>query len=179
MQRVDHGSIRRKRHPHQSDASGHGTRLSSGVPPHETIMSSKRNRTPAITVCRSDYDQLTSLADASFPRHPAVSELLLGELDRARIVDDVNLRPDIARIGSTLDYSTDQGYALSVTLVLPKYADISRGFVSILTPIGVALLGLSPGQSIDWLTTNGARHTLTIARVSQASLPGSASFSGS
>ena len=130
-------------------------------------MSNRRSRKPAISVCQSDYHRLSSLAEAFYARNPAVAEELLSELDRARVVDDAKLKPDTARIGSTLHYSTDTGDERNVTLVFPKYADISRGYVSILTPIGVALLGLSPGQSIDWTSTLGERHRLTVNRVSQ------------
>ncbi|GGB80009.1 nucleoside diphosphate kinase regulator [Henriciella pelagia] len=130
-------------------------------------MSNRRSRKPAITVCQTDFDRLSSLAEALHARNPAVAEELLGELDRARIVDDAKLKPYTARIGSTLHYSTDTGDERNVTLVLPKDADISKGYVSILTPIGVALLGLAPGQSIDWTSTHGERHKLTVNRVSQ------------
>lgn len=134
-------------------------------------MNSTHTRKPAITLCRSDHERLTSLADASVGRYPAIAEFLLDELDRARIVEDDELESEFARLGSTLHYTTDHGNTVSVTLVLPKYADISRGYVSILTPIGVALLGLSPGQSIDWITNHGVRHTLTVNQVTQT--PGS------
>lgn len=135
---------------------------------HENLMNTKRTRKPAISVCRSDHDRLSSLAEVLYSRNPAVAEELLAELDRARVVEDSKLKPAIARIGSTLHYSTDIGDTRSVTLVFPKHADISKGYVSILTPIGVALLGLSPGQSIDWTSTNGERHKLTVDSVDQA-----------
>jgi regulator of nucleoside diphosphate kinase len=130
-------------------------------------MKTKRTRKPAISICRSDHDRLSSLAEAFYSRNPALTEELLGELDRARIVDDFKLKATVARLGSTLHYSTNTGDERSVTLVLPKDADISTGCVSILTPIGVALLGLSPGQSIDWILTNGERRKLTVDVVSQ------------
>jgi regulator of nucleoside diphosphate kinase len=59
------------------------------------------------------------------------------------------------------------GEGTTVTLVFPGDADIAEGKVSILTPIGTALLGLSPGQSIDWLARDGRSHRLSILSVQQ------------
>jgi regulator of nucleoside diphosphate kinase len=130
-------------------------------------MSSKHSGKPAISVCQSDFDLLSALADAFYAHNPSVAEELLAELDRARVIDDDAFPSTVARIGSTLRYSADTGDKRLATLVLPKYADISKGYVSILTPIGVALLGLSPGQSIEWISPHGDRHTLTVENVGQ------------
>ena len=65
------------------------------------------------------------------------------------------MRDDVVRMGSTLRYVTDSGEDRTVTLVFPAEADIAAGKISILTPIGAALLGLSEGQSIHWQTRNG------------------------
>jgi regulator of nucleoside diphosphate kinase len=50
-------------------------------------------------------------------------------------------------------------------LVFPGQADIAAGKISILTPIGAALIGLSQGQSIDWKTRDGRSRQLTILSV--------------
>jgi regulator of nucleoside diphosphate kinase len=52
--------------------------------------------------------------------------------------------------------------------VLPPEADISAGRISVLTPIGAALIGLSPGQSIDWETRDGRVGRLTVESVEAA-----------
>jgi regulator of nucleoside diphosphate kinase len=124
-----------------------------------------RRRKPAITISRSDHETLVRLADAVAERNPAVSEELTAELDRARVVADNHMRGDVVRMGSTLRYVTDSGEDRTVTLVFPAEADISAGKVSILTPIGVALIGLSPGQSIDWEARDGRIHRLTVESV--------------
>jgi regulator of nucleoside diphosphate kinase len=94
-----------------------------------------------------------------------VAEELTAELDRARVVADASMRDDVVRMGSTLSYATDTGETRTVTLVFPAEADISAGRVSILTPIGAALIGLSPGQSIDWEARDGRVHRLTVESV--------------
>ena len=120
---------------------------------------------PSIVVAQSDHRRLTGLAETALARSPEVSEQLFAELDRARVEPDHRVGPGIVRMGSTVGYRTDGGEARTVTLVFPGEADISAGKVSILTPIGVALLGLSARQSIDWIARDGRRHLLTVESV--------------
>ncbi|MNW16687.1 nucleoside diphosphate kinase regulator [compost metagenome] len=56
-----------------------------------------------------------------------------------------------------------------MTLVFPKDADISEGRISVLTPIGTALLGLSAGQTMGWTARDDRRHTLTVLAVYRTS----------
>jgi regulator of nucleoside diphosphate kinase len=122
-------------------------------------------RKPAITVTRSDHDRLTRLADSFVGRNTALADQLLDELERARIVEDDRLRADAVRMGSTLRFTTDAGEDRTVTLVFPDEADIAEGRVSVLTPVGVALIGLTAGQSIDWVARDGRRRRLTVEEV--------------
>jgi regulator of nucleoside diphosphate kinase len=124
-------------------------------------------RKPPITVSQSDHEALTRLADSIAERNPAVSEALLAELDRAKIVADDRVRPDIVRMGSSLRYTTDTGEDRNVTLVFPAEADIAQGRISILTPVGAALIGLSQGQSIDWAARDGRVHRLTVESIGE------------
>lgn len=126
---------------------------------------SNGRRKPPITICQSDLDALTRLAESVADSNPVVSEELLAELDRAKIVADARLPADVVRMGSTLHYRTDGGEARTVTLVFPAEADISQGRISVLTPIGAALIGLSQGQSIDWTARDGRVHRLTVESV--------------
>lgn len=122
-------------------------------------------RKPAITMTRSDHQSLSRLAESRAARDPETSEQLLAELDRARVVEDRRIAADVVRMGSTLQFTTDAGEDRTVTLVFPGEADIAMGKVSILTPIGAALIGLSVSQSIDWMSRDGRSHRLTVARV--------------
>jgi regulator of nucleoside diphosphate kinase len=125
----------------------------------------KKNRKPAIAVTRTDNERLWRLAESFADRNPAVAEELLAELDRAKIVEDGRLAPDVVRMGSSLRFTSDLGEDRNVTLVFPGEADIAEGKVSVLTPIGVALIGLSEGQSIDWTARDGRIHRLTVEAV--------------
>jgi len=124
-----------------------------------------KRRKPAITVTRSEHARLSRLAESHASRNPDVADELLAELERARIVADEKIGPDIVRMGSTLRFTSDLGEDRRVTLVFPGEADIAAGKISILTPIGAALIGLSAGQSIDWTARDGHVHRLTVETV--------------
>lgn len=123
------------------------------------------HRKPAIIVTQSDHERLVRLAEANSARNPEVSEELLTELDRARVVQDGKIAADVVCMGSTLRFTSDLGEDRTVTLVFPGEADIAAGKISILTPIGAALIGLSAGQSIDWTARDGRVHRLTVETV--------------
>ena len=127
----------------------------------------KTRRKPNIRISKTDHQRLSALASAVAPRNPDAADELLAELDRARIVADGSVSSDIIQMGSTVTFKPDTGDAKTVTLVFPGMADISEGKVSILTPIGTALIGLSTGQSILWTTRDGHRHELSVLAVSQ------------
>lgn len=125
----------------------------------------KSPRKPAITVGTEDYNRLSDLAAAIEARTPALAAELQAEMDRARIVADHRVPAGVVRMGSTVDYETEDGQRRRVQLVFPVEADIAAGRVSILTPIGTALIGLSAGQSIEWTARDGRRHALTVIGV--------------
>lgn len=131
-----------------------------------------KRRKPPIAITRSDHERLTRLAESVSARNPELADELFAELDRARVVTDKALSPGVVRMGSTLRFTTDAGESRQVTLVFPGEADIAEGKISILTPIGAALIGLSAGQSIDWTARDGRTHRLTVEDVEA---PGAAS----
>ncbi len=127
-----------------------------------------RRRKPAITLSRTDHERLWRLAESFADRNPNAAEALLAELDRARVVADASLSASIVRMGSTLRFTTDAGEDRTVTLVYPGEADIAAGKISVLTPIGAALIGLAAKQSIDWESRDGRVHRLTVESVGMA-----------
>jgi len=124
----------------------------------------KRHK-PAIVMTRSDHERLWRLAESYTAKNPDVADELLMELDRAHVVEDGQIADDVVRMGSTLRFTSDLGEDRRVTLVFPGEADIAEGKISILTPIGAALIGLSAGQSIDWTARDGRTHRLTVNSV--------------
>jgi len=127
----------------------------------------RTRRKPNIRISKTDHERLSALASAVVARNPDASDELFAELDRARIVADGSVPADTVRMGSTVTFKPDTGDARTVTLVFPGKADISEGKVSILTPIGTALIGLSTGQSITWTARDGHRHELSVLAVGQ------------
>lgn len=121
---------------------------------------------PEIVVGDSDYARLTNLANAALETVPDTAEELLSELDRAKVVADESVPGDVVRMGSIVEFSAGADRK-RVTLVFPQDADIAAGKVSVLTPVGAALIGLAKGESISWTARDGTSHELTILSVEQ------------
>lgn len=130
-----------------------------------TTLKTANRKKPRISISDVDLPRLTRLADAIADRSPDLADELLGELERAKVVKAAALPDDVVRMGSTVTYLADDGQRMTITLVFPADADIATGRVSILTPIGTALLGLSPGQSMEWTARDQRRHRLSVERV--------------
>ena len=122
---------------------------------------------PEIILSTADHHQLNILAMAGLNHTPEQSDNLLYELERARVLDANSVPADIVRMGSTVRYRTDAGQEPQVTVVYPVDADIAEGRISVLTPVGTALIGLRVGQSITWRDRAQKRHMLTVLEVVQ------------
>jgi regulator of nucleoside diphosphate kinase len=125
-----------------------------------------RQNKPMIVISDVDEGRLSGLAATISNRMPDLSDDLLTELERAKIIPHHLMPEKVVRMGSTLEYAADDSQRRQVTLVYPGDADIAQGKISILTPIGTALIGLSEGQSIDWAARDGRQHRLTVITVS-------------
>jgi regulator of nucleoside diphosphate kinase len=120
---------------------------------------------PPLVIGEIDHRNLISLALAMEKTSPDVSTSLLAELDRARVVPQDKVPARAVRMGSSVVFQTNGGSERRITLVLPGEADIDSGRISIMTPIGAALIGLSTGQSIRWRARDGREQELTIVEV--------------
>lgn len=123
---------------------------------------------PDIVVTPEDHNRLSILASDALERFPDAAQELLVELDRAKVVPADELPSNVIRMGSGVEFQSDDGKTRKVRLVFPGEADIDAGKVSILTPIGAALIGLAEGQSITWTTRDGTSRELTILAVESA-----------
>jgi regulator of nucleoside diphosphate kinase len=94
-------------------------------------------------------------------RAPGAGELL-DQLERASIVD--KLPDDVIGMNSVVTFLFDGAAYRSFKLVYPHEADIAQKRISVLTPVGAMLLGLTEGQTIDW-ESGERRHRLSIERV--------------
>ena len=123
---------------------------------------------PRILVSQADEKRLTAIATAASQRVPEASAALLSELERADVWPETAMPADVVRIGSIIEFEVDDGRRLKVQLVLPENADINARRISVLTPVGAALIGLSPGQAMGWLGNDGKERLLTVLAVSRS-----------
>jgi len=124
-------------------------------------------RRPKVVIAEETLERLEALADGAYHRNPDLADRLLEELGRARIARTGKLPANVVTMGRDVTYRDEaSGEEKTVTLVFPEDADISRGLVSVLTPIGIALLGLAEHASLPWQTRSGETRTLTIIKVS-------------
>ncbi|WP_018701079.1 nucleoside diphosphate kinase regulator [Amorphus coralli] len=126
---------------------------------------------PSVTVLKEDHERLVRMASGLLSKNPDLAEDLLGELERARIVATSEEAGVTVQMGSTVTFSTEDGGSRVVRLVYPDEADIARGCISILTPIGTALLGLPIGGQIDFVANDGRLRKLTVTLVEQSREP--------
>ena len=118
---------------------------------------------PPIHLLAAESDMVASLALQAEHRHPLVAAMLLEEIERAELHEPETLPETAVTIGSQVDFVDEKSSQLrSVELVLPASANIAEGRISILTPMGAALLGLSKGQSITLEGRDGAPRSLTV-----------------
>jgi regulator of nucleoside diphosphate kinase len=122
---------------------------------------------PQIIISETEERRLTTLATTAelLRRGPDLAQMLLAELERADVVPDDRLPGHVVRMNSVVEFMVDGRASPRVELVFPRNANIGEGKISILTPIGTALLGLSPGQSIPVLGNDGRKHQLTVLTV--------------
>jgi regulator of nucleoside diphosphate kinase len=121
---------------------------------------------PPIIIDTALYDRLLSLATTGAQRWPEAASLLLREVERASLSTPEALPPDVVTIGSEVTFQDRvHGRQRTITLVFPEDADIEAGRVSVLTPIGAALLGLAKGQSIEWTSGTGQYRNIAITDV--------------
>jgi len=97
---------------------------------------------------------------------PRVAHFIAREIERASVVADNSDLRGVVRMGSQVRYCDDTGEVRDVVLVYPHEADITRKRVSVLTPVGAALIGLSVGQAIEFQTPGHSKRSLTVLGVS-------------
>lgn len=118
-----------------------------------------------IFVSAADHDRLSSLARAFLERVPDMAEDLLAEMDRARIATEAAMPADVVRMGSTVTLQDPEGSIQRVTLVYPAEADIAEKRISVLTPLGMALIGARAGRTVCWRSRDSRVLSVTIDAV--------------
>lgn len=122
---------------------------------------------PPILITTDEARRLNALANSGAEIFPRVAHFLARETERANVVADDSDLPGVVRMGSQVRYRDDKtGDVRDVVLVYPHEADISLKRISVLTPVGAALIGLSVGQAIEFQTPGQQKRSLTVLGVS-------------
>lgn len=130
----------------------------------------------SITLTRTDYDRLKAMVSVDLdPSDPDKRVLrdLRGELDRAIIVDSKDIDPNVVTMNSCVRIrDLDSGEENEYTIVYPQAADFKKGKISILVPLGTALIGYRKGDIIEWNMPGGIRKIKVVSVLSQPEASG-------
>lgn len=115
--------------------------------------------TGTITLTKVDRDRLQSLiasrgSDRALPWHVTA---LREEIARAKVVDPKKVPADVVTINSTIQVRRGSSDSTTFTIVYPDYEDIEAGYISVLSPMGLALIGTRVGDEVEWTTPAGPR----------------------
>ncbi|MBP0112926.1 MULTISPECIES: nucleoside diphosphate kinase regulator [Bradyrhizobium] len=120
---------------------------------------------PPIKIAEAESRRLSALANSTMDLFPRVAQFLARELERATVTEENDLQ-GVIRMGSKVTYRDDEtGARREIVLVYPHEANIELNRISILTPVGAALIGLSAGQRIEFETPDKRTRGLTVLAV--------------
>lgn len=119
---------------------------------------------PRLVLSRFDQERLERLLQKVGARPDL--DALREEIERAEIVEPEAIPRDVVTMNSVVRFvDEDSGRESEVRLVFPGHADLESNQISVLAPIGSALLGLSVGDSIDWPVPNARSRRLRVVAV--------------
>ena len=128
--------------------------------PYEREFSEMKKAT-TIYITEFDYNRLSGLIDRARERNGDDREYLNKletELDRAEIVDPKDIRADVVTMRSKVRLKDlVSGESNTYSLVFPTEANFAEGKISVLAPIGTAILGYKRGDTIEWPVPSGLR----------------------
>ena len=124
------------------------------------------NKKPEITLSRLDAERLERMLDSldgtAFPGRAELEE----EIARARVVEPGQVPPTVVTMNSSVRFRVESSDTeFSLTLVYPGDAGASSDTISILAPVGSALLGLNEGDEIAWPAPGGGTVKVRIIEV--------------
>lgn len=116
-----------------------------------------------IYITQFDKDRLMKLLDKKKP-HDDFDKALLVELGKGELVKPKEVPADVITMNSEIRFRDEHGDDWEYWLVFPEDADLTKNKISILSPIGCALLGYGVGDKITLHTPQG-RKDLTVEEV--------------
>jgi regulator of nucleoside diphosphate kinase len=121
-------------------------------------------REATIVLCHDDYRRLSSLVASC---HQASVDQLEEELGKAAVVEPHEAPDGLVRMNSRVRVEDPEGGATVITLVYPHEANVGEGKVSVLAPMGMALIGLRAGQRYSWPMPDGRIKKFLVAAVGE------------
>ncbi|QEA37763.1 nucleoside diphosphate kinase regulator [Pistricoccus aurantiacus] len=111
---------------------------------------------PIITINRLDAERLQRLIDNASDKDMPVAEALEVELERGEVIEPQDIPEDVVSMNSQVQFTDlNRGKQLTRTLVYPHALAGTEDGLSVMAPIGAALLGLRIGDIIDWTLPDG------------------------
>lgn len=121
---------------------------------------------PNIVVSSVDMERLENIIDSLPASQAQIKHCLLDELSRADVAEPCDMPSDVATMNSRVRFALDAPAAqFDLTLAYPKDMQPDGEQVSILSPVGSALIGLKSGDTIDWSRPDGSAFQLTLLEV--------------
>lgn len=121
-----------------------------------------------IFITETDFEQLRDMVKSFqniWTKDLKNLEQLQGELHRANVLPAHLIGHDVVTMNSVVEIRDIQtGYQFEYQLVFPEDADLDRNKLSVLSPIGTALLGYRMGDQVRWTVPDGER-TFEIKRI--------------
>jgi regulator of nucleoside diphosphate kinase len=125
-----------------------------------------RHLAPRITLSHDDYERLSALVNGATLSSPDLAATLADEIARAQVLAPEQRPNDAVSMNSDVEFRDDRtGRVHAMQLVYPAESDVSKGKLSVLTPVGAALIGVRVGESITWETPAGEVRQLTVLSV--------------
>jgi regulator of nucleoside diphosphate kinase len=123
-------------------------------------------RSARIVLTSRDFERLEALLDSLPANAFPYKASLEAELERAEIVAPGEIPPNVVTMNSTVHFKiAESGEDFRLTLVYPKDAGGQSDRISVLAPIGSALLGLSVGEELEWPRPGGGTSTVRVVDV--------------
>lgn len=125
------------------------------------------NPSPTLIISSLDLERIEDLLEIEPHRSSSGASALQAELARATILDPAEMPADVVTMNSTATVVDEgNGETRELTLVYPRDADAATNRISIFAPVGIAMLGLRVGESIDWQVPGGRSLRLRIREIS-------------
>jgi regulator of nucleoside diphosphate kinase len=123
---------------------------------------------PRLIIDERAYPRLLALAERARAKLPDLADRLIDEIERADLRASSEMPADVVALGSEVTFREARRIE-TVRIVAPEDADIERRRISVLTPVGAALLGLRVGQKISWEMPDKRVAVLEVVAVRQPS----------